>query len=65
MFSLINSVVNMALPAFAAKCRRPGCGKAAPALAPLQQNRQTDGRTPDHCIDPARHCYAGGANKNI
>ena len=32
VFSLINSAVNMALPSFAAKRRRPGSGKAAVAL---------------------------------
>ena len=32
VFSLINSAVNMALPSFAAKRRRPGSGKAAAAL---------------------------------
>jgi len=57
------SVVNSALPAFAAEHRRPGCGKASHALAAATgyADGQTDGRTPDHYIDPAPHYYANSA----
>ena len=78
MFSLVNSAVNVTLPAFAAERRAaaplllgdryvlPAKHSAAnpphAAAAVERWDRQTDGRTPD-CY---RHCsayYAGSVNK--
>jgi len=77
VFSLVNSAVNMTLPAFAAERRAAaplllGAGAVDRYVLPAgrsaanpphaaasverwgrQTDRETDGRTPDRCVDPA------------